>query len=602
MSNQRNLLLAVALSFLLIIGWDFAMQRIYPQPETPEGTEQAAPDSEASPKAAATDAGPEVRRSGGTNIDAASDEAAAGPSNEEAAPTVAAPDPVAIDAPELAGSINPMGARIDDVVLKPHREELAKDSDPVRIFAKSGTEEQHFAQFGFVGDGVKTPTPDTVWQTSGGPLAPENPVTLSWDNGEGQRFTVELTVDEHYMISAKQTVANTGQGSIAIQPFASINRTSKGVDDSNWIIHSGPIGAFDQAVDFSWNFDDVAEAESGRVTPAGNANWIGFTDKYWLSALIPDTGTKAQADFRSLGNDIFRADVIYETVTVPAGKQVSRSTQLFAGAKESELLAEYQANGIPQFGNAIDWGWFGFIEKPMLWILKQLFAFFGNFGVAIMLLTLLVRIVLFPIAQKQFKSFAGMRAVQPKVKALQDRYKDDKPKLQQEMMALYKKEGVNPLAGCLPTLLQIPIFFALYKVLMLSIEMRHQPFALWIKDLSAPDPATILNLFGLLPFEVPSFLGVGVLAVLLGASMWLQFKLNPAPTDPIQQQVFAIMPWLLMLVMAPFAAGLLLYWITNNVLTLAQQKFLYSRDPALKAQAEKDKADREREKAREAKG
>ena len=582
MSNQRNLLLAVALSFLLIIGWDFAMQRIYPQPETQEGTEQAASDGEATPEAPLADAGSDVRRSGSADIDAASGDA---PADEEARPDVAAPDPVAIDAPELAGSINPMGARIDDVVLKPHREELAKDSEPVRLFSKSGTEEQHFAQFGFVGDGVKTPTPDTIWNASGGPLAPENPVTLSWNNGEGQLFTVELTVDEHYMITAKQTVANTGEGSIAIQPFASINRTSKGVDDSNWIIHSGPIGAFNEAVDFGWDFDDVAEADNGRATPAGNANWIGFTDKYWLSALVPDTGTKAQADFRSLGNEVFRADVIYETVAVAAGKQVTRTTQLFAGAKESDVLTQYEAAGVSQFNNAIDWGWWGFIEKPMLWLLKQLFAFAGNFGVAIMLLTLLVRIVLFPIAQKQFKSFAGMRAIQPKVKALQERYKEDKPKLQQEMMALYKKEGVNPLAGCLPTLLQIPIFFALYKVLMLSIEMRHQPFALWIKDLSAPDPATILNLFGLLPFDVPSFLGVGVLAVIFALTLWFQFKLQPNQGDPIQRQVIMLMPWVLMFVMAPFASGLLIYWIVSNIFSIGQMQWLYRKEDRRAAEA-----------------
>jgi YidC/Oxa1 family membrane protein insertase len=277
-------------------------------------------------------------------------------------------------------------------------------------------------------------------------------------------------------------------------------------------------------------------------------------------------------------------------------------TKLFAGAKESKILDRYEASGIPKFGLAIDWGWFRWFERPIFLLLDKLFSLAGNFGVAIILLTLIIRGLMFPIAQKQFASMAAMRAIQPKMKALQERYKDDKQKQQQEIMALYKQEGVNPLSGCLPLFLQIPIFFALYKVLLLTIEMRHQPFALWIKDLSAPDPLHILNLFGLLPFDPPSFLGIGVLALLLGISMFLQFKLNPAAMDPTQQQIFMIMPWFMMFIMAPFASGLLIYWITSNVLTIAQQWYLYRRHPQLKAQAEKDKAEMVRKKGQKDKG
>ncbi|HTM94797.1 MAG TPA: membrane protein insertase YidC, partial [Croceibacterium sp.] len=285
--------------------------------------------------------------------------------------------------------------------------------------------------------------------------------------------------------------------------------------------------------------------------------------------------------------------------TVAQGRQATRTTRLFAGAKESDVLGDYERAGITNLTRAIDWGWFEILEKPILWLLKHLFALAGNFGIAIMLLTVIIRGLMFPVAQKQFASMAGMRAVQPKMKALQERYKDDKPKLQQEMAALYKSEGVNPLAGCLPLLLQIPIFFALYKVLLLSIEMRHQPFALWLKDLSAPDPLHVLNLFGALPFDPPGFLAIGPLAIVLGITMFLQFRLNPAQMDPMQQQMFMIMPWVMMFVMAPFAAGLLLYWCTSNLLTIAQQAYLYSRHPQLKAQADKDKADHERAKARD---
>jgi YidC/Oxa1 family membrane protein insertase len=332
---------------------------------------------------------------------------------------------------------------------------------------------------------------------------------------------------------------------------------------------------------------DLTEEKLFRVQ--GKADWLGFTDQYWFAALVPDAGT-ASVDFRNVGDKLFRADVLYQAQTLPAGKTITQSTRLFAGAKESAVLDRYEDSGIAKFGLAITWGWFWFFEKPFLWLLRKLNGLVGNFGVAIILLTVIVRALMFPVAQKQFASMAAMKALQPRMKEIQERFKDDKQRQQQEIMKLYKDEKVNPLAGCLPVLLQIPIFFALYKVLVLAIEMRHEPFIWWIKDLSAPDPAHILNLFGLLDFTVPPFLAIGPLAVLLGITMWLTFKLNPSAMDPVQQQIFSIMPWILMFVMAPFAAGLLLYWVTSNLLTLAQQSYLYSRHPQLKAAAAKEKA------------
>ena len=349
-------------------------------------------------------------------------------------------------------------------------------------------------------------------------------------------------------------------------------------------------------------YEDLAEA--GSDYPAGEASWLGFTDNYWVSALIPGEGVTDKAGWRSLGDNLFNAGVTYETQTLPAGGTLTQTTQLFAGAKESVVLDQYEATGITLFGKAISWGWFEWFEKPLLWLLRTLNGLIGNFGVAIIGLTLIIRALLFPIAQKGFASMASMKAVQPKMKEIQERHKDDKQLQQQKIMQLYKDEKVNPLSGCLPMLIQIPIFFALYKVLILAIEMRHEPF-LYIRDLSAPDPATLLNLFGLLPFEVTGFLGIGVLAVLLGVTMWLTFKLNPSAMDPMQQQIFNLMPWFLMFVMAPFAAGLLIYWVTSNILTLAQQKYLYSQHPQLKAAAEKEKAEMaqkaEREKAEKSK-
>jgi YidC/Oxa1 family membrane protein insertase len=585
LDNQRNLLLAVVLCGLLLFGWDAGMSYFYPQPKE-------AILAEANARAASGTATPRSREGGLTDPGAIAIE------KRDLATALKSPQRVRIAAPELSGSIDLTGARIDDLTLKTHSETIA-DPDPVRLFSPAGTPAQHFAQFGWVGEGVKVPDSSAVWTAEGGPLAPGKPVTLTWPNGAGQVFKIELSVDDKYMITAKQTVGNAGGGPIVLRPFATVSRTSTTASSSSWQLHSGPIGSFGSAVNFEWDYDDVAEA--GRVSPEGKADWIGFTDIYWMSALIPQGNAEVDATMRSLGGDLYRADLIYDPVTVPSGRQISRTTQLFAGAKESEALNAYQAAGVPQFENAIDWGWFGVIEKPILWLLRTLYGFAGNFGVAIILLTLIVRIVMFPIAQKQFASMAAMRAIQPKMKAIQERYKDDRQKQQQEIMALYKSEGANPLAGCLPILLQIPIFYGLYKVLMVGIEMRHKPFALWIEDLSAPDPAHVLNLFGLLPFTPPSFLAIGPLAILLGISMWATFRLNPPAADPVQAQMFKIMPWILMFAMAPFAAGLLIYWITNNLLTLAQQSYLYSKHPQLRAQAEKDKTDQDRVKARDAK-
>ena len=578
MHNQRNLLLAVLLSGLLILGWDAAMGWLYPQ------TDSAVTQGKVDTPSEAVEA--RHTREGGLV-----DPGEIAQERADLETSLAARDRVAIDAPQIAGSVNPVGARVDDVTLKGQRESVDEDSGPVRLFSPQGTPAQHFAQFGWVGEGVTAPDAETVWQVEGGPLSPSSPVTMRWNNGEGQLFTIRLTVDDNFLITAEQTVANTGEGAVIVRPFALLNRTSRTASVSQWTLHSGPIGYFGDGVQFGPDYDELDE--DGPQEPEGRAGWIGFTDIYWLSAIVPQAGSDPTADFRALGGEHYRASLVYQPVSVAPGRQVSRTTRLFVGAKDNEVLNDYEAAGIPGFDNAIDWGWFGVIEKPILWLLKQLYDLAGNFGVAIILLTVVVRLLMFPIAQKQFASMAAMKAVQPKMKAIQERHKDDKQKQQQEIMKLYKDEGVNPLAACRPLLLQIPIFFGLYKVLMLSIEMRHKPFALWIEDLSAPDPAHILNLFGLLQFDVPSLIAIGPLAVLLGVTMWLTFKLNPTAMDPMQQQIFSIMPWVLMFVMAPFAAGLLLYWITNNVLTLAQQSYLYSRNPQLKAQAQKDKADRE---------
>ena len=596
MDNNRNLVLAVVLSIALLFGWQFAMNKFYPAPKeapAPVAEQSAGAPAAQSPPTAAP---PKIIRTREGGLQAPADILV---EQKDLATELRQPGRVRIDAPDVLGSINPVGARIDDIELKNHRQTIDKDSPPERLFSPDGTPAQQFAQFGWVGEGVKLPDTHTVWQVSGGPLAPNDPVTLTWDNGAGQVFTVRFTIDNHYMITAEQTVANMGGAAVVVQPYSFINRTSRTASQDTMTVHSGPIGAFDDAVNFSNNYDDVAKA--GTVTPAGKPDWIGFTDIYWLSALIPQANAATDADFRALDPEHYRADVLYHPVTVPPGQAVTRTTRLFAGAKESQVLDAYQDAGVAKFGLSIDWGWFRWFEIPIFWLLTHLYRLVGNFGLAIILLTFIVRGAMFPVAQKQFASMAQMRAVQPKMKALQERYKDNKEQLQQEMAKLYREEKINPLAGCLPIFLQIPVFFALYKTLLLSIDMRHKPFILWIKDLSAQDPTHLLNLFGLLPFTPPSVLSLGVLALILGVTMWATFRLNPSAMDPTQQQIFSIMPWVMMFVMAPFAAGLLLYWITSNLLSLAQQQYLYAKHPQLKAQIDKDKTDKARAAARDKK-
>lgn len=575
--DNRNLLLAVVLSGLLILGWDLGMRYFYPEADA------AVTATAAKPAAAASGAAATAPAAGTGDLGA---DAATRKVDLKAA--LASGSRVAIDTPRIAGSINLVGARVDDIVLKDYRETVKKNSGPVRLFAPEGTPGQYFAEFGFVAGGVRQPS-NLVWQADGAKLTPETPVTLSRTDAAGVTYRIRFAIDKNYMITAEQTASNAGPAAAVIQPFALIKRTSKNATLDQFVAHAGPVGVFGGTLWDPHSYDELAEL--GGEQPEGAASWLGFTDQYWLGALVPGKGTTDSAGFRSLGDTLFRTDLLYAAATVPAGGKLTQQTRLYAGAKDSRILDQYEDSGITYFGKAISWGWFEIIEKPILWLLRTLNGAVGNFGVAIILLTVIIRGMMFPIAQKQFASMAAMKAVQPKMKEIQERFKDDKQRQQQEIMQLYKDEKVNPLAGCLPLVLQIPIFFALYKVLVLAIEMRHEPFILWIRDLSAPDPAHILNLFGLLPFAVPeaSFLAIGPLAVLLGITMWLTFKLNPTATDPVQAQMFAIMPWILMFVMAPFAAGLLLYWVTSNLLTLAQQSYLYSKHPQLKAAAAKEK-------------
>ena len=573
MNENRNFVLAILLSALVLFGWTYLGEKFFPQPKPPPAATQAAPAG--TPGAPAT-AG-----------------VAAEAKPRDVASVLIESGRVQVETPKLRGSISLKGARFDDLILPLHTVTVKKDSPPVRILSPLGTEHSQFAGFGWTGSGAAFPDGNTIWKASGPKLTPTTPVTLSWDNGQGQMFLIKLSVDKDYMFTVEQTVENKGAGPLALRPFGYINRGYATVgktsalagprhDVDSWTIHVGPIGTFDNATNYDVNYKDLDTQGDAGQRFKSTGGWLGFGDTYWLTAMAPSQKAHMDAGFRK-GGGAYQADFALDNTVVAPGQSNSVTTHFFAGAKEVPVLDGYMDKlGIQQFGNAIDWGWFKMFAKPIFYLLDTLFKLVKNFGVAIILLTLTIKLLMFPIAQRQFASMAAMRVVQPKVKALQERYKDDKQKLQQAMMELYQKEKINPMAGCLPIFIQIPVFYALYKVLLLTIEMRHQPFALWIKDLSAPDPLTPVNLFGLLDFTPPAMIALGVLPILLGITMYMQFKLNPAPVDPVQQQVFSIMPWIMMFLMAPFAAGLQLYWVVNNLLTIAQQKFLYSRHPAMK--------------------
>ena len=559
MDDKKNIILAVLLTAAILFGWPYVSNYFFPPADPPV-----------------------TRIEDGKQVPVArpdADPAADSPAAVRDRALVLKESPrVPIRTPRLTGSINLRGARIDDIVLPTYKESIAEDSPAVRLYSPSGTQDAYFAGFGWQGEGLRAPDRNTLWTAQGTELTPTSPVTLSWNNGAGQLFEIRLSVDENYMITAAQKVSNTGAGTVGVKPYAYISRTGIPTDPDTRPIHVGPMGEFTGAANYDVNYTDLDEGPSTQSFQS-KGGWIGFTDKYWLSALVPAADADFAGQFRKGAGTQYQADVALGSNMVAPGKAVTQTQRLFVGAKEVKTLEAYQDAGVPLFDRAIDWGWFYWFEKPIFALLHWLFEHIGNFGVAIICLTLVVRAIMFPIAQRQFSSMAAMRALQPKMKALQEKYKDDKQQLQLKMMELYKQEKVNPLAGCLPIFIQIPIFFALYKVLMLTIEMRHQPFVLWIKDLSAPDPLHILNLFGLLDFTPPAFLGIGVLALLLGISMYFQFKLNPTQMDPMQQQVMGIMPWMMMFIMAPFAAGLLVYWITNNCLSMAQQWWLYRKHP-----------------------
>jgi YidC/Oxa1 family membrane protein insertase len=555
-NDSKNMFLAVVLSALVLLGWSWAANKYFPTANPPSAKVEAdeqAPAPEAQHPQAQT-AAPAI------------------PKPVQSIPAALAAHPrVAIHTPSLSGSINLKGAQIDDLLLLTQKQTIAKNSPAVRLLSPLGAPGAYIAQFGWTAEGAQVPTLDTIWTADRPELTPGHPVTLSTQTPDGTRYQLKIAVDENYLFTIRQSVLNASARPLTVRPIGLVSRASKSADVDSWTNQVGPIGVFDDKANYEVDWKDLDQGET--ETFANVPGWLGFTDKYWLTALVPQGQMNGQ--FRRSATGGYQADYALAPTVVAPGQTASTNASFFAGAKEKRLLDRYEEAGIPQFSYAIDWGWFHWFMIPIFDVLLFLFHTLGNFGLAIIGLTFIVRAIMFPIAQKQFQSMAAMRKLQPKMKAIQERFKDDKQRQQQEILKLYQTEKVNPAAGCLPIVLQIPVFYALYKVLLVSVEMRHQPFALWIQDLSAPDPLTPVNLFGLLPFTPPHFLAIGVLPILVGATQWASMKLNPQPMDPAQAQIFAIMPWVLVFIMAPFAAGLQLYWITNNLLTIAQQWWLY---------------------------
>jgi YidC/Oxa1 family membrane protein insertase len=566
--EQRNLLIAIVLSVGILIGFQFFFQRLHPTPPHP------GPEATSS----ATQSTGSASRPGtaGANAPGASATKAA----ESLEQAVAGQPRVAIETPSLHGSITLRGAKFDDLTLAKYHETVDPKSPEVVLLSPSGTANPYLAEFGWVAaepGKAKLPGPDTVWKPSGGSLSPTHPVTLTWDNGEGLIFTRMISVDDNYMFSVHDDVRNTGDTAVKLLPYGLVSRTGTPEVAGYYILFEGLIGYLDGSLQ-EVKYSSLSPDQPIDFTSTGG--WLGFTDKYWLTSLIPSQNEPVKASFRhTLENGVahYQTDYLGPAVTVAPNATASTTTRFFAGAKELNLLEAYSASGIPLFEYSIDFGWFWFLTKPIFRILLILEHFLGNFGLAILLFTLCVKLLFFPLANKSYQAMSKMKLLQPEIQKLRERFPDDKARQQQEMMALYKRVGANPLAGCLPIVIQIPVFFSLYKVLFVTIEMRHAPFYGWIHDLSAPDPTSFANLFGLLPFVPPAFLMIGAWPIIMGLTMFLQQKLNPQPVDPVQARMFMILPVVFTYMLAHFPVGLVIYWAWNNTLSVGQQWLIMHR-------------------------
>ena len=554
--ENRNVIIAVILSTAILIGWSMYFEnpdeaqrkRLEIQGKTETQTNIQKPETPQTTKANPTKA---ISR---------------GEALKEG-------DRVSIENSNLAGSISLRGAIIDDIVLKNYRETLDKNSKPIVVLSPKKSDEGYFVESGWATtkSDIKVPDNNSIWQIKDGKkLTPTTPVTLEWNNREGIIFSKKIEVDNKYLFKITETIRNEKNKTIELFHYSQITKNTKPTTENFYILHEGLIGV----VDKNLKEETYSTIEKEKKTYAGKSGWFGITDKYWMSAIIPESGKSFKGEY-SFANSYKANFIISEPTIANPQKSTSATLKIFIGAKEVYPIDNYtEIEKIDRFDLSIDWGWFYFITKPLFFVIDYIFKIVGNFGLAIIILTLIVRILFFPLNNYSFKSMAKMKVLQPETLRITELYKDDVKRTQQEMMALYKREKVNPLSGCLPILIQIPIFFAVYKMLFVTLEMRHAPFFGWIKDLSAADPTTIFNLFGLIPWNPPSFLMIGVWPILMGITMYFQMKLNPTPPDPIQAKIFAFFPLIMTVMLATFPSGLVVYWTVSNVLTMAQQYYI----------------------------
>ncbi len=582
--QNRNLLFAILLSIGVLGLWEYmyAMpqrekaQQIAEQQRIERGVEnptQNVPGTPAGP-AAGAGAPPQPAVVANKNV-----------TREQA---IAATQRVAIETPRLRGSINLTGGSIDDIALKDYRETIEANSPNIVLLSPAGGPLPFYAEYGWVaavGTTAALPAPNTVWAPEGpATLTPTTPVTLRWDNGQGLTFRRTIAVDNDYLFTVTDKVENAGTAPVALHPYGLISRHGRPAVGGNYVLHEGLVGYLGDDGLQEINYQDLEEEKLRSFSVS--SGWLGMTDKYWASAVVPPQSEPFTARFNATQTAVpqYQGDYTLAARTVAPGASAEVTGKLFAGAKEVRVIDRYQEEQqIPRFELMIDWGWFYFITKPMFWVIDFFFGLFGNFGVAILVTTVLIKLIFYPLASRSYESMSKMKKIQPEMVAMRERFKEDKMAQQKAMMDLYKKEKINPAAGCLPILIQIPFFFALYKVLFVTIEMRHAPFFGWIQDLSAPDPTSLFNLFGLIPWDpstvplIGSFLMVGIWPLIMGVTMFVQMRLNPLPPDPTQQMIFTWMPVFFTFLLASFPAGLVIYWSWNNLLSILQQAAIMKR-------------------------
>jgi len=586
-NDTRNIVLAIVLSIAVLFGWQYfvagpAADRAAKQAQIAQ--EQVTARQQAA-AAAATPATPGA---------AVVPDAANGQSFKTREEALASTARVKIDTPDLAGSINLVGGRLDDLNLKNYHVDLSNESPIVTLLTPATAPDSYFVDQGWLapqGSTVKVPDPTSTWTVDGGvaSLTPTTPVTLSWDNGAGLVFHRTYAVDANYLFTVTQTIDNKTTAPVTLFPYSQVTRHGTPVSNNTLVLHEGGVGILGAKNLVTYKYQDLQKDQREDID--SNGGWLGFTDKYWAATIIPDPKVAIGARFswdNPLGTDVYKASFSNKDgVTVAPNSSATDKNYVYAGAKVESVISGYQAQyGFDRFDFMIDWGWFSFLTHPMFKLIQLLHGLLGNFGLAILAVTVIVKLVFFPLASRSYASMAAMRNMQPEIKALQEKYKDDRAALQQATMELYKKHKINPLAGCWPLLIQIPVFYSLYTVLYITIEMRHAPFFGWIQDLAAPDPTNLFTLFGLLHYDptvvpvIGHFLNIGIWPLIMGFSMWLQMKLNPPPPDPTQAMIFQIMPIIFTFTLGTFPAGLVIYWAWNNTLSITQQYIIMKRHGA----------------------